>query len=131
MLLISAALSSADYALGRHTGIERKTAEDSARSLVDGIHRFLFEEQADVQSERSRTQLRKECRERAYRVVQRNFNRAFVMMEYFGYLRRNANDAPDGNFDGYNYWLDKLESFGGDYRASNVDQRRGRTKGCR
>jgi len=36
VLLISAALSSADYALGRHTGIERKTAEDSARSLVDG-----------------------------------------------------------------------------------------------
>jgi hypothetical protein len=31
------------------------------------------------------------------------FNRAFVLMQYFGYLRRNPNDAPDGNFDGYNF----------------------------
>src|SRR6185369_12256166 len=26
---------------------------------------------------------------------QQEFNRAFVLMQYFGYLRRNANDAPD------------------------------------
>ena len=25
------------------------------------------------------------------------FNRAFVLMQYFGYLRRNPNDAPDGS----------------------------------
>ena len=36
-------------------------------------------------------------------------NRAFVLMEYFGYLRRD----PDQG--GYNYWLGKLEEFGGDY----------------
>jgi len=22
-----------------------------------------------------------------------------------------ANDAPDGNFDGYNFWLNKLDAF--------------------
>jgi hypothetical protein len=43
------------------------------------------------------------------------FNRAFVLMQYFGYLRRNPNDAPDGNFDGYNFWLTKLNSFNGNY----------------
>lgn len=35
-------------------------------------------------------------------------NTAFGLMQYFGYLRRNPHDAPDGNFVGYNFWLDKL-----------------------
>ena len=39
----------------------------------------------------------------------REFNRAFVMMQYFGYLRRE----PD--LGGYNHWLAKLEQFGGNY----------------
>ena len=53
-------------------------------------------------------------------VARSNFNRAFVLMEYFGYLGRNPNDPPDGNFDGYNYWLAKLNRFGGDYRAAQM-----------
>ncbi|HEY2944305.1 MAG TPA: ERCC4 domain-containing protein [Vicinamibacteria bacterium] len=36
VLLVEATLSSADYSIGRHTGVERKTAEDFARSLIDG-----------------------------------------------------------------------------------------------
>jgi Tol biopolymer transport system component len=48
-------------------------------------------------------------------LAQKEFNRAFVLMQYFGYLRRNPNDAPDGNFDGYNFWLNKLNSFNGNY----------------
>jgi hypothetical protein len=50
----------------------------------------------------------------------RQFNNAFVLMEYFGYLRRNPDDAPDGNFDGYNFWLGKLNEFGGDYIAAEM-----------
>jgi hypothetical protein len=42
------------------------------------------------------------------------FNRAFVLMQYFGYLRRNPNDAPDGNFAGWDFWLNKLNQFNGD-----------------
>ena len=42
-----------------------------------------------------------------------HFNRAFVLMQYFGYLRRNPNDPPDNNFDGYNFWLAKLDQFNG------------------
>ena len=54
-------------------------------------------------------------------LVQQEFNRAFVLMQYFGYLRRNPNDAPDGNFDGYDYWLNKLNTFNGDFvRAEMV-----------
>jgi hypothetical protein len=48
------------------------------------------------------------------------FNRAFVLMQYFGYLRRNPNDAPDSNFDGYDFWLTKLNQFQGDYRAAEM-----------
>jgi cytochrome c peroxidase len=62
------------------------------------------------------------ARARALRGVAENttfasqeFNRAFVLMQYFGYLRRNPNDAPDGNFDGYNFWLTKLNQFNGNY----------------
>jgi hypothetical protein len=36
-------------------------------------------------------------------------------MEYFGYMRRNPDDAPDGNFLGYNHWLGKLRQFDGNY----------------
>jgi murein DD-endopeptidase MepM/ murein hydrolase activator NlpD len=43
------------------------------------------------------------------------FNRAFVLMQYFGYLRRNPDDAPDNNLSGYNFWLTKLNQFQGNY----------------
>jgi hypothetical protein len=39
------------------------------------------------------------------------FNRAFVLIEYFGYLRRDPNAAPDVDFSGYTFWLNKLNSF--------------------
>jgi len=48
------------------------------------------------------------------------FNRAFVLMQYFGYLRRNPDDAPDNNFAGFDFWLTKLNQFGGDYRAAEM-----------
>lgn len=47
-------------------------------------------------------------------------NRAFVLMQYFGYLRRNPDDAPDYNFAGFDFWLTKLNQFGGDYRAAEM-----------
>ena len=47
----------------------------------------------------------------------RQFNKAFVLMQYFGYLRRNPNDPPEAGLDfaGYNFWLNKLNSFNGNY----------------
>jgi uncharacterized protein DUF4214 len=48
---------------------------------------------------------------------QQEFNRAFVLMQYFGYLRRNPYDPPEPglNFDGYNFWLNKLNQFNGNF----------------
>ena len=53
---------------------------------------------------------------------QREFKKAFVLMQYFGYLQRNPDDAPEPglNFNGYNFWLSKLEEFGGDYRRAEM-----------
>lgn len=44
-------------------------------------------------------------------------NKAFVLMQYFGYLRRNPNDPPEVglNFEGYNFWLGKLIQFNGNF----------------
>ncbi|HEY0431240.1 MAG TPA: PA domain-containing protein, partial [Pyrinomonadaceae bacterium] len=64
------------------------------------------------------------ARARALRRVAENsqlksleLNKAFVLMQYFGYLRRNPNDAPEPglNFDGFNFWLGKLLSHGGNF----------------
>ncbi len=43
-------------------------------------------------------------------VYNKLYNPAFVLMQYFAYLRRNPDAAPDNNFDGYNFWLSKLNS---------------------
>jgi hypothetical protein len=50
----------------------------------------------------------------------REMNRSFVQMEYFGYLRRNPNDAPDGNFIGYDFWLNKLNANGGNFITAEM-----------
>jgi pyoverdine/dityrosine biosynthesis protein Dit1 len=42
------------------------------KALVNGIHRFLFEDRIVLEPERSRTQVRRDCRELAYQVVQRS-----------------------------------------------------------
>ena len=42
-------------------------------------------------------------------------NKAFVLMQYFGYLRRSPNDSPDTNHTGYEFWLGKLNDFHGDF----------------
>jgi hypothetical protein len=49
-------------------------------------------------------------------------NRAFVLMQYFGYLRRNPNDAPELNLDfgGYNFWLGKLNNHNGNFISAEM-----------
>jgi hypothetical protein len=46
---------------------------------------------------------------------QQEFNKAFVLMQYFGYLKRNPDDAPDTDFAGWQFWLDKLNQFNGNF----------------
>ncbi|HSS22654.1 MAG TPA: DUF4214 domain-containing protein [Pyrinomonadaceae bacterium] len=44
-------------------------------------------------------------------LVNAEFNRAFVLMQFLGYMRRNPNDSPDTDYTGYDFWLTKLNSF--------------------
>ena len=53
---------------------------------------------------------------------QQELNRAFVLMQYFGYLRRNPNDPPEltVDFQGYNFWLTKLNQFDGNFVGAEM-----------
>lgn len=56
-------------------------------------------------------------------VYNAQYNPAFVLMQYFGYLRRNPNNAPDGDYAGYDFWLTKMNQFsqpGEDVRDANL-----------
>jgi uncharacterized protein (TIGR03118 family) len=44
----------------------------------------------------------------------REFNAAFVTMEYFGYLRRDPDTA------GFNFWLNKLNAFNGNFQNAEM-----------
>ena len=50
----------------------------------------------------------------------RELNRAFVLAQYFGYLRRNPDDPPDNNLAGYNFWLSKLNQANGNFVDSEM-----------
>jgi len=53
---------------------------------------------------------------------QQELNKAFVLMQYFGYLRRNPYDPPEATLDyaGFNFWLDKLNKFNGNYITADM-----------
>ena len=51
---------------------------------------------------------------------QQEQNSAFVLMQYFGYLRRDADAAPDSDLSGYYFWLQKLNAFNGDYQKAEM-----------
>src|SRR4029078_10258556 len=53
-------------------------------------------------------------------LVSAESNRAFVLMQYFGFLRRNPNDAPDMDYTGYEFWLTKLNQFNGNFTNAEM-----------
>ena len=95
-------LSSSQYvdALISHTGVDFTPSERDAlvSSLSNGATR------ADV--------LRSIAEDE--RFVSAKRNEMFVMMEYFGYLRRD----PDPS--GYQFWLNKLNQFGGNFEQAEM-----------
>jgi len=51
---------------------ERTHKHEHHRALFNGIQRFLFEDRVVLETEKSRTQVRNECKELAYQVVRRS-----------------------------------------------------------
>jgi hypothetical protein len=97
-------------ALNANTGGSLSTSERNA---------LVAELQASGNSPAGRASvLRKVADDSDFR--QRELNRAFVLMQYFGYLRRNPYDSPDTDFSGFNFWLNKLNQFNGDYRRAEM-----------
>ena len=47
--------------------------------------------------------------------TQQEKNNAFVLMQYFGYLRRDPDASPDSDYTGYDFWLRKLIQFNGNF----------------
>ena len=102
-------LTNAQYvdALNANTGGSLSDSERTA--LVTGLNNATL----------TRAQVLRSVAEDA-EFTDSEFNRAFVLMQYFGYLRRNPNDPPDTNFDGFNFWLNKLNEFNGNFIAAEM-----------
>jgi uncharacterized protein (TIGR03118 family) len=92
-------LTNAQYVDNLLTSAGLPTTGPFRDSLVAGL---------DGATETRATVLRKVSEEDALNTPA-EFNRAFVLMQYFGYLRRDPDTA------GYNFWLNKLNAFGGNF----------------
>jgi hypothetical protein len=97
-------LTAAQYvdALNTNTNGALSVAERNA--LVTGLQNAI---------ETRATVLRKVAEDDDFRAAQ--LDRAFVLMEYFGYMRRYPTAAPDTDFSGYDFWLVKLSQFNGNF----------------
>ena len=40
--------------------------------------------------------------------------------EFKGYLRRDPDASPDADLSAYNFWLNKLNSFNGDFQQAEM-----------
>jgi hypothetical protein len=84
-----------------HTGVTFTTAERDA--LVSGLSAGVVT-RADV--------LRSIAENNRFATAKSN--EAFVMMEYFGYLRRDTDES------GYQFWLNKLNEFNGNFERAEM-----------
>jgi hypothetical protein len=53
-------------------------------------------------------------------LVDNEKRRAFVLMQYYGYLRRDPDTGPNSDFTGWKFWLDKLNQFNGDFQQAEM-----------
>ena len=84
-----------------HTGVAFTAAERDA--LVSGL----------VNGTQTRADTLRSIAENG-RFVNAKFNETFVMMEYYGYLRR------DYDAGGYAFWLQKLNEFNGNFEQAEM-----------
>jgi hypothetical protein len=97
------ALSNESYVntLISHTGASFTAAERDG--LVNGLNSNSLT-RADVLRQIAENQ----------QFVKAKRNATFVMMQYFGYLRRDPDAA------GYQFWLDKLNQFDGNFEQAEM-----------
>jgi len=84
-----------------HTGVSYSVSEREA--LVNGLNSGTLTRAAA---------LRQIVENEGFVAVKRN--QAFVMMQYFGYLRRDPDES------GYQFWLNKLNQFDGNFERAEM-----------
>ena len=92
---------------------------NTGNSLTQTERDTLFSQLSSNNTTAGRASVVRQVAENA-EFTRRETNRAFVLMQYFGYLRRNPDDVgfdgkPDPTFSGYNFWLSKLDHFNGNF----------------
>lgn len=97
-------MSNADYVASLNVNIGGLLTTNDVNGLVSGLN---------AGTETRATVLRKVNENAAFDKAE--FNKAFVLMQYFGYLRRDPDSGQDTDYSGYNFWLSKLNSFNGDF----------------
>ena len=76
--------------------------------------RNVLVENLDAQNHSRQTALLRIVEDKSF--YRREYNNAYVLIHFFGYLRRNPDDAPDFDLKGFNFWRDRLNSWR-DYRT--------------
>src|SRR5262249_49499684 len=97
-------MSNTDFVNALYANAGIQPAQAKVNSLVNAL---------DTAGESRSTVLLQVATDADFR--QKQYSTAFVLMQYFGYLRRDPDAAPDFDLSGYNFWLTKLNQFGGNY----------------
>ena len=79
--------------------------------------RNVLVENLDAQNHSRQTALLRIVEDKSF--YRREYNNAYVLIHFFGYLRRNPDDAPDFDLKGFNFWRDRLNSWR-DYRTISL-----------
>ncbi|HEV3409835.1 MAG TPA: hypothetical protein VG095_06050 [Chthoniobacterales bacterium] len=79
-----------------------------------GWEMVVAQNKAALLQEKSADRLEAAIEDRA--LYRREYDRAWVLIHYFAYLRRNPDDPPADSMAGYNYWLNRLTGSH-DYRS--------------
>lgn len=93
-------LSNEQYVDSLFANIGVTPASTERQSLLDGLNAGV---------ETRATVLRKVINNPTFRANEDH--PAFVLIEYFGFLRRNPNDPPDNDMSGYNWWLGQYNTY--------------------
>lgn len=90
---------------------------ENSRAGLNANQRHALVENLDAQNHSRQTALLRIVEDKLF--YKREYNNAYVLTHFFGYLRRNPDDAPDADLKGFNFWRDRLNSWG-DYRSISM-----------
>src|SRR5438876_11738449 len=79
----------------------------------------LFGSASDTSNASARAQAVRQVAENSI-LNSQEFNRAFVLMQFLGYLHRDPNSGQDTDYTGFDFWLTKLNQFNGNFQNAEM-----------